>query len=104
VETQRLIFNGNNLTNDLTIKNAKIKNNDLLTLTVELVGGQDGMRNFIFNSMESKIKKKWNQDAPNHRIHIGGLNLEGSCINKNCSAYTNKVICQKGMGFFNIGK
>ena len=58
---------------------------------------------FVDISQENKAKKlEFVSEAPDWRMCSPGLNLEGICTNKHCTAYNNWVIVMKSFGTYDL--
>ena len=57
-----------------------------------------------FNNLDPKGKteRDFVPSAPDWRVAVDGLNLEGLCNNKNCEAYKKWVIINIGFGIFDL--
>mmetsp|Transcript_4561 Transcript_4561/g.409 ORF Transcript_4561/g.409 Transcript_4561/m.409 type:complete len:92 (+) Transcript_4561:301-576(+) len=60
------------------------------------------MSNLNFNKMENAIQIGFSKTAPDYRIISKGLNLEGTCSNKDCEVYNKSAWCKHGFGDFNF--
>ena len=102
LEEQRLVYGGPILDDSWTIEECGIQYQSSIYLLYTLRGGGPGLS---FADIENKTglsQVPFTKSAPDWRIACPGLNLEGVCKNKSCKAYGKEVICQIGIGVFDI--
>lgn len=99
---QKLFFAGKHLENERTLEDYCIHSESTLRLLPEIVGGCNSY--FYFNSMNSSKKIEFNSRAPRWRSVKPGVSWVGICINPKCVAFNHEVICNCGLGVFDVGK
>lgn len=97
-----LTFEGKQLEDSRNLSEYNIKANSQLYIYLRLKGG--GFAPLMFNSLEKPISQKFAENGPKWREACTGMNLNGTCINKKCVAFSQSIVCQKGFGIFNIAK
>ena len=95
---QRLTFGGKDLENSCTLFSYNIQKESTIHLLLHLRGGLDV---FSFNHMENEKKIAFGE-GPSWRAIIAGLNLCGTCTNKDCVEFGQPVWIPKGIGIFHI--
>ncbi|MCQ2816256.1 MAG: hypothetical protein MJ252_03215 [archaeon] len=101
-----LTFEGKNLYDiKKTLKDYEINSDDTLHYSIRKVKvGPLYKQRFQKNSLfQDNDLGEWNQNASNWRKWKCGLNIEGTCINKECEANKKKVICPIGLSLFDYG-
>ncbi len=78
----RLFFRGEVLEDHKRLRDYKIEKESTLHLVLRLRGG--GMP---FNTFEKPKQAELSDTAPDWRLITSGINLEGTCENKECKAY-----------------
>ncbi len=97
---QRLTYEGRQLEDNQTLLSCNIKHESSIHLLLRLRGG--GPDAFSFNHMTHEKRVAFSEAAPKWRAVIPGLNLTGTCINKECVASGKRVVIPKGIGAFHI--
>lgn len=105
-DQQRLIFEGKQLEDNMTLAFYNIKAESKIHIVLRLRGGGNGMPMypFLFNSMQNKVKIEFSDSAPIWRIVSKGVSWEGKCTNELCNAYQQNVISNCGYGVFDVDK
>ncbi|KAG1705044.1 hypothetical protein DVH05_005068 [Phytophthora capsici] len=101
-QAQRLIYGGKQLEDHLALSTYGITDMSQIHL-VRMMNGGGASRVFADISDNSLLKET--------QLYYGGvgwqsvqkgLNIEGKCLNPQCSAFRDKVICPKGFHEFNL--
>ena len=101
---QRLIFEGKTLKDEDTLADHDIRDGSELYLTVRLRGGGGGMFVDMENMSSLRTRRGGCKTAPRWRYYEAGLNIYGTCTNRLCEAYNQRVIRPKGFVVFNLNK
>lgn len=106
IDMIELLYGSKILTNDVILKDLKIKPNSKLryNITDSIIGGGPpfGLTMTNIANKEGLEKRNFGKNAKKWNIITKGLNIEGECTNSNCEAYNHKVDCQIGLGDFNL--
>lgn len=57
---------------------------------------------FSFNPMENAVKMEFSRTAPDWRVVEYGVSWLGTCVNFECPAFRQEVICNCGYGVFDV--
>ena len=101
-DQQRLIYQGRQLDDDLTVGDYGIKDGVVLHLILRLRGGGAGPEFVDVNRDDALMKIKFSDSAPDWRCCCRGINIEGKCENKECKAYGEMVIHMHRYGVFDL--
>lgn len=94
-ESQRLIFKGEQLIDEKTLKECNIVKESTIHLVLSIRGGGFGFEGPNLNS--ELIQRQWNDNAPEYRTVVKGLNIDFQYNGKN-------VIGHLGYGKFDIAR
>ena len=77
-----------------------ITDNSIIVVVLAIIGagGMPGFDYADLTNVEASSFQKFSKEAPEWRVCCYGFNNEGKCQNKECKAYNEWVIIQKGMG------
>lgn len=106
VDQQRLVFAGIQLEDGYTMKHYHITAGSTLHLVLRLRGGGgDEMISFVDIGGKGKglVKRSYSASAPDWRTLKTGIAFMGTCTNMSCPAVGDSVVCNMGMGVFEIG-
>ncbi|GMF13659.1 unnamed protein product [Phytophthora lilii] len=100
---QCLIYEGQQLEDHLTLSSYDIQDQSQLHLVQLMRGGGMPSRIFADLSDESLLTElAFTPNAPEWRMASEGLNPEGRCKNRDCSAFGRMIICPKRFEPFNL--
>jgi len=104
IDMIELLYGNKILTNDVILKDLKIKQNSNLryNITNSIIGGSPFGLDMANIANKEGLEKRNFGPAKNWNIITKGLNIEGKCTNSNCEAYNHKVDCKIGLGDFNL--